>query len=465
MKKLLLILFFLPLISIAQNIKGIVVSQKTDLPIEDTNVFALSSDIGTLTNAKGEFTLKLDSKFKDNDSLQFSHIGFVTTKISVNDLKKLNFKVSLPEDVESLKGLTISANQKRRLKSKLDFNKLASLKHAISSFGSVLKDDKIYIIGGDASFDSDAYKELQSQNQNFDDNDSFIKKYLEKLRSQFITLAYKSELLIYDIKTDSWQISDTKFKKRAYHNLNYFDNKIYVLGGKRISANGIFQYLQDEIEVFDIEKQTITVDKTNPHQAANAASFTYNDNIIVIGGSVKMNTENNKKVFTNKVHLYNISSGFWYELASMPTAKEVSGVLINNKIYLIGGNNENPLSEIETFDLATEKWQTEGELFNGLEKPAITYHDNIIYFFEYNKMYVYDINSKQLKEYNIDLGLKECSMHYHNNKLYIFGGRTENSYSNSPSANVYSISIDEFETTQINRIKVLSEGSSLTKAD
>jgi N-acetylneuraminic acid mutarotase len=459
-KKLLLILFFLPLISIAQNIKGFVVSQKTDLPIEDTNVFALSNNIGTLTNVKGEFALKLGSKFKDNDSLQFSHIGFVTTKISISDLKKLNFKVSLPEDVESLKGLTISANQKIRLKSKLHFTELASLKYGIYSFGSLLKDDKVYITGGDATYKTDPWEKVKRERPDFT-----LQDYLRELRFQSNAQFYKDKLLIYDIKNNSWENLDLKLKKRASHNLNYYDNKIYILGGKRISANGIFQYLQDEIEVFDIEKRSITIDKTNPHQAANAASFTYNDNIIVIGGSVKMNSENNKKVFTNKVHLYNISSGYWYELASMPTAKEASGVLIDNKIYLIGGNNEKSLSDIETFDLATEKWQTEGELFNGLEKPAVTYHDNIIYFYEDGKMYLYDIKSKQLKEYNIELGLKESSIYYYNDKLYILGGKTQNSYSSTPSSNVYSISIDEFETTQINRIKVLPQESSLTKAD
>lgn len=459
-KKLILTLFFLPLVSIAQNINGIVVSEKTNLPIEDTNIFALSSHVGTLTSTKGEFSLKLLTEFKDSDTLQFSHVGFITTKITVTDLKKLNFKVSLPEDVENLKGLTISSNQKIRLKSKLHSTKLEPLKYGIYAFGSILKEDKIYVIGGDASYKTDSWEKVKRERPDFTMAD-----YLREVMFQSNGEFYKDKLLIYDIKNDSWENSELKFKKRAYHNLNYYDNKIYIIGGKRISANGKFQYLQDEIEVFDTKKQSITVDKTNPHQASDAASFTYNDNIIVIGGSIKMNTENNKKVFTNKVHLYNITSGYWYELASMPTAKEASGVLVNDKIYLIGGNNGNPLSEIETFDLATEKWQTEGELFDGLEKPAVTYHDNTIYFFENDKMYVYDIKSKQLKQYLTDLSLKQSSMHYYNGKLYILGGSTENSYSSTPSANVYSINVDEFETTQLNKIKVLSSGSNLAKAN
>lgn len=460
MKKLLLFIFIsFPLFSIAQNIDGIIVSQKTNLPLEDTNVFALSSNLGTLSNAKGEFSLKLLSKFKDNDTLQFSHIGYILTKFTVAALKKLNFRVSLPEDVENLSGLTIQANHKLKLKSKLAFHKLAPLKYRISAFGSLLKDDKIYVSGGDETYNIGSWEKVKRERPDFTLDD-----YLNEISYQSDGEFYKDKLLIYDIKNNSWETSELKFKKRAYHNLNYYDNKMYIIGGKRISANGAFQYLQDQIEVFDMDKKTITIDKTYPHQASNAASFVYKDNIIVMGGSIKSNTKD-KKEFTDKVHLYNINSGYWYELEKMPIAMETNGILVGDKIYLIGGDNGKPVSEIATFDLVTEKWQTEGELFSGLERPAVTFHDQTIYFFEDQKMYVYDIKSKQLKQYDVELELKGSSMYYYDGKLYILGGTTVNNYSVWPSANVYSISIDEFDTTQFSKIKILSTGANLAKAN
>lgn len=448
----------MPLISIGQNIKGIVISQKSGLPIEDVNIFALTTNSSALTNIKGEFTLRLVNQINDKSVFQFSHVGYITIKMSLNDLKKTNFKISLSEEIENLNGLMITSNKKIKLKAKLDYSKLAPLKYGIYSFGSLLENGKIYVTGGDATYKMDSWEKIKHEKIDFT-----LQDYLRELRFQSNSEIYRDKLLIYDIKNDIWEKSELKFKKRAYHNLNYYDNKIYIIGGKSISENAIFQYLRDEIEILDSEKQSIAIDKTNPHQASGAASFTYNDNIIVIGGSTKISYKNNKKDFTNKVHLYNITSGYWYELASMPTAKETSGVLINNKIYLIGGNDGQPVSRIETFDLTTEKWESEGELFNGLEKPAITYHENIIYFFENDNMYLYDIKTKQLKEYIINLGLKECAMYYYNSKLYILGGRIEDYYSNSPSANVYSIAIDEFKITQLNRIKVLSSGVNLAK--
>lgn len=458
MIKSLLLFLFIPLISVAQNIKGTVVSEKSGNPIDDVNVFGLFSNTSILTDENGEFNFKLPNDFKEDGVFQFSHIGYITKKITLADLRKLNFKVALSEEVENLSGLTVSNNQKAKLKSKLSYTKLASLKYGVFSFGSVLNDGKIYITGGDASYTLNTWEKVKKERPDFT-----VLDYLKEVSLQANSESYKSNLQIYDIKTDSWQYLKLNFKKRAYHNLNFYNNTFYVLGGKTLSANAAFQYLENEIEVFDLNNQTIKIDKTYPHQASNAVSITYKDNIIIIGGSTKAK-EKAATAFTNKVHLYNITSGYWYELASMPTAKETSGVLVGDKIYLIGGNNGNPISEIETFDLVTEKWQTEGELFSGLEKPAVTSHDNSIYFFENSKMYVYDIKSKQLKEYAVELGLKDCAMYYDTNKLYILGGSLDSNNSTIPSSHVYSIDVDEFETTKPDHIKVLSQNSTLAKA-
>jgi len=458
-KKLLLILALLPFFSIAQTINGVIVSQKNNLPIEDTNVFAVSSKAGTITNKNGEFTLKLLSKYNNDEILEFSHIGYLSTRISLSDLSKQQFKVSLKEDVENLSEVTVPANQKLTLKSKLSFKKLSPLKHPIFAFGSFLKDDKIYIIGGDGSRESDPWKKLTTEKP-----DPSLKDLQDELRQNSTLLLYKGDFSTYDIKTDSWEISPIKFTKRAYHNIHLYDNSIYVLGGKRISVNGKFEYLQDKIEVLDLNKNTIKTDNTNPHQASNFASFLYKDNIIVMGGSVKM-TESGKKDFTDKVHLYNITSGFWYELANMPTAKETTGIAINDKIYLIGGTNGNAISEIETFDLNTQKWQTEGELFSGIERPAIAYHDNTVYFFEARKIYVYNLNTKQLKEYEIELPLKYSAMYFDNDKLYILGGVNDKNYSKTASADVFSIDIEEFETTKPTRTKILSQKVNTVKTN
>lgn len=446
-----------PLFSIAQSINGTIISTNTNLPIENTNVFALFSKTGTISDGNGKFSLKLLPEFKYDEILEFSHIGFTTLKIYLDDLRKNKFTVLLSSEIENLSELKIKANHKLYLKSKLDFNILAPLKYPVFSFGSFLMDGKIYVIGGDGSRESDSWNKVTREKA-----DPSLKDLQDELRYNSTFLFYKGDFSTYDIKTDTWATSPIKFTKRAYHGIHLYNNSIYVLGGKRISVNGKFEYLQDQIEVLDLNDKVIKKDNTNPHQAANFASFTYKDNIIVMGGSVKA-TESGKKDFINKVHLYNIPSGYWYELDTMPQAKETTGILVDDKIYLIGGNNGKPISKIESFDLITEKWQTEGELFSGLERPAITSYKNTIYFFEDRKMCVYNLKTKQLKEYEIELPLKYSAMYYYDNKLYLLGGLTDINYSTTPSSKVFSIDINEFETTKPTKIKSLSQETTIAK--
>lgn len=446
MRKLIFVLILLPALVVAQNIKGIVTYKVNNAPIEGVNIFLKQSNTRGLTNEKGEFKLIMPRKAQETDTLYISHIGYIAKKVPFAELVKNNFSILLDPEIEILNGVTISKGKRQ---SKIAYTKLTPLKYPISSFGSILKDNKIYLIGGDASFESDALKKLKYTKPDFSIND-----YIQELKKQTNLKLYKNTLLIYNIETDSWEQSKIKFKKRAYHNLNYYDNKIYVIGGKNSSVNGKFEYLDNTIEVFDLNKETITTDNTNPHQAADFASISYNDNIIVMGGSIKM-SENGTKEYSKKSHSYNISSGYWYDLPDMLIAKETQGVLIGNKIYLVGGFNKLPLSEIESFDLTTEKWQIEGELFYGISKPAIAYNDNMLYILENEKIFTYNILTKQLKEFLISLPLKASKIHYSNNKLYLLGGFTENDYSRSPSASVYSIDLDEFEITKPNRTKFL----------
>lgn len=108
-RKILYIFLLFQIFSIAQELKGIVVSANNQ-PVQDVNIFYLSKNITALTNNKGQFSLKSEINFHENDTLQFSHISYKTTKISINELRKVNFKVILKQKTEDLSELTIKAN-------------------------------------------------------------------------------------------------------------------------------------------------------------------------------------------------------------------------------------------------------------------------------------------------------------------------------------------------------------------
>ncbi len=413
----------------AQNVRGTVLEANSNKPLSDVNVYVKETGIGTTTDEKGEFHLRYFTKIKETDTLSFSCIGYESKAVAFSELKSNNFIVLLSESVHLLGGVTITADKKLNLQ--IACTRLATMKNGLFSFGSVLSGDKIFVIGGDEST-----------------------KPINQMAPAFRWENYSSHLYVYDIQTNKWATSSLKFSKRAYHNIHFYNDKLYVLGGKTLSPNRKFEYLEDKIEVYDINHNTIFVDNTNPHQTVNFASFVYNDNLIVMGGSTRINT-NEEKESTAKVHLLNLKTGYWFELGDMPVAMETKGVIIDSIIYLIGGFDFKPLDGIETYNITTGKWDQVGRLFYGVERPALAFNENNIYIFEDGRIQTYNIVTRELNLYSIDLPLKSCELFCSHNMLYILGGYIDNEISITPSADLYRIDLDEFNKAVVYNTKAL----------
>ena len=443
--RLMLIFTFYCSVLSAQN-KGVVMDGISKSLLAGVNIYLNNKKVISKTNESGEFIIKKLARTNKNDTLFFSHVGYSVKKVSISDLKENENKVYLFKDTLSLKEITVISN-KPTLDPSIKYEKMTPLNIGVYSFGAALIGDKIYVIGGNETYeDNDLLDNMDKYVDNGkDDAESFLKK-ISSSGSNFNWSNYCNKLQVYDIATDYWQNSNLKFGKRAYHNINYSNNKIYVLGGKQLSTNRVTEYLDNKIEVYDINRNKVITDKTNPHQAINFASFSYNNNLIIMGGSTKLKM-NGEKEYSNKAHLLDLKSGLWYKLPDMPSPKETKGVAINATIYLIGGFNNRPLKEIESYNIGTGKWNTEGELSYEVERPAIAYNEDIIYIFEDRKIQTYNIKTKEKNAYLIDLSLKFSELLYANNMLYILGGLEEYSFSKSPSRNLYRIDLLNFKKT------------------
>lgn len=449
--RLTLFFLFITFCSVAQNFTGKVLEQKSNDPLAGVNIYLNKTKEGGTTNKKGVYKLKFRSNINDRDTLLFSHIGYKTYKITIAELRKKEFLVLLTVDNKNIKEVTVAKN--KQLRNTLRYEKIASMKNGIHSFGALLDKTKIYILGGDESAFADnatqQFKRLSDINPGLS-----LLGLISKLTPEFRYYNFSNKLQIFDIETSTLEESELKFRKKAFHNIIMYNNKIYSLGGKQISRNGKFEYLDNKIEVFDLSDNSITIDHTNPHQAVNFACALANNSIIVAGGSVK-NSQKGLKQFTKKVHLYQLDTGLWYELADMPTAKETKGIVVKNKFYLFGGNNQKPVDDVEVLNLLTEKWEKIGELFSKMNRPALTNNGKVIYIFEDGKINTYNTDTKILKEYLINLALNSAEIFYTDKKLYIIGGFWEDEESKSPSKKIYRIDIKEFENTSINNSKTL----------
>lgn len=449
-KKFLLSIFlsFVYASSFAQTIRGKVLSEKK-MPLSEASIYIKKLQKGVSTNSKGEFRIKIKKRVSEKDTLVFSYIGFKAQRISLKDLKALNYIVVLESKAFTLDEISISTKNKK-LKTYLEYTKLPAMEKGLYSFASVLADNKIYVSGGDTSSKFDAVNNALSLDKYSSRPLVEFSQILQEVGRVSLGEFYNDILYAYNLETGTWEKSSLKLIKRAYHNMHYYDGKLMALGGKTLSKNRRFQYLENRIEELNIQKNKIAIDKANPHKAVNFASFLKDDNLIVLGGSIRKTNEGKKK-YENRIHVYNLKTGYWYHVAYMPVPKETSGVLVDNTIYLFGGFNGNKLKNIESFNVKNGRWKIEGELFSALEKPAITNHNGIIYLYSKGRVMTFDTATKELNQYLIDITLEDAKMHYANNKLYILGGFSNRYHSLMPSNELYSIDVNEFDKTALNK--------------
>ncbi|WP_405610504.1 kelch repeat-containing protein [Polaribacter sp. Asnod1-A03] len=433
------------IVCFSQKIKGTILDLETKTPIERAHIFFIDETI--YTNQKGEFSF--DLKGKKSIEFSVSHIKYETKKVIYTKSTK-PLLVYLQEKQEILEGFNINANKK--LQNAIQFKRLEDLPRGTYSFASVLNNNKIYVFGGDITNFHDQNREALSELSSSDE--AAIMKFLTKPKfSNYIN--FIGDLQIYNITSKRWNIIQEKVLERAYYNAVSYKDTVFLIGGKKLSKKKTRELLANDIELVSLKDLSITKDQTNPHQAVNFGSVLHDDKILVFGGSTKQ-LKNGKILYSDDIHLYDIKTGYWYLLTKMPKAKEVTGIIFGDKLYFFGGFNKKNLTDIESYDLKTGRWKKEGNLFKGMKNPAITKDKEFIYLNENGKIITFEPKTRELKEFTIDLNLKDAKMHFFNENLYLIGGyHYINEYRKYPSKGFFTIEAAEFFKTEPINTKTL----------
>jgi len=89
------------------SISGEIKDSKNNSNLDYVNIGISSKNVGTVSNKKGVFNLKLNEKVAPNDTIVFSHVGFETKKILVSQLKSPNNIVTLAPSESILKEVVV----------------------------------------------------------------------------------------------------------------------------------------------------------------------------------------------------------------------------------------------------------------------------------------------------------------------------------------------------------------------
>lgn len=401
-----------------------VLDSETGAPIENVHIYQNQSLLW-LSDKKGSFNINETLLPDTTVFLSFSCVGYQKKEVNLRRLKEEDYIVRLDKETVQIKEAVVHGTQ-RELKRFIHFEKLSPLPRRIHSFASALYNDTLYVVGG------------------------------------AVTNAWRDDILLnslytYSLESGTWEKSGKTFNKRMGHSIQIHNNRMYIMGGMTERRNKKKRYLEKTIEVFDMNTREIAVDKTNPHEAVHFLSVLKEDHILVLGGSQKILNEW-KKVNSKDIHLFDLRTGYWYKVGELGEGKEATGVLVNNKIYLVGGHSFCDLDLIESYDLETGKVTVESRMLKTAVRPAVTSDGGIIYIFDDGLIYTYNTLNRKLNAYLVDIDIVEAEMHYQDNKLYILGGKE--SFVKNPGAkdhewsitegspHLFRIDVNEFKTTQ-----------------
>lgn len=154
----------------------------------------------------------------------------------------------------------------------------------------------------------------------------------------------------YNPSTNSWTSKQAMNTARYGAAAATLNGKIYVAGG----FNGAHL---NTLEEYDPSTNTWTTKQGMDTARSYFGLVAFNNKLYAIGGLTKIN---NSGVVLGSVEEYNPSTNTWTYKASMIPRYHFGSGLVDNKIYVAGGNNGNNTQSnlLEAYDPSTNTWAT-----------------------------------------------------------------------------------------------------------
>ena len=138
---------------------------------------------------------------------------------------------------------------------------------------------------------------------------------------------------IYNTVTDTWSKGADMPTARGTMPVCELDGKIYVFGGSNGNASGWNHYAT--LEVYDIATDSWSTKQAMPESRSHLSGCVLNNKIFALGG-----TQINKNLSYTTMFSYDPKTDTWESEPPMITAREAfKSVVVNGKIYAIGGTD------------------------------------------------------------------------------------------------------------------------------
>ncbi len=99
-----------------QVISGRIINSENNKSIPYTNIGIAKKGVGTVSNYDGNYHLNLNDEISENDTVIFSHIGFVSKKIIVKTLLNHSNEIFLAPSIDNLNEVVVKAKASKEKK-------------------------------------------------------------------------------------------------------------------------------------------------------------------------------------------------------------------------------------------------------------------------------------------------------------------------------------------------------------
>ncbi len=232
---------------------------------------------------------------------------------------------------------------------------------------------------------------------------------------------YTGTIEKYDISKNEWSILTSSLIPKQFPSSAIIGNVLYVLNGDLNDGT-----LNRKMEVVNLSTGEISFSVDNPEPAHAAGVATWNGALYVFGGD----NSHLKGEYSNSVFKFDPVAQKWTKLAKMPYRGETKGVIVEDKLYIIGGYDGEVSNMMYVYDLKTDKWNKLTKLPCGISANTVVASGHFIYtLFDYTQQTLigrYDISSNTftILQQNNMIGRRHAGAHILNDKLYIMGGNT-----------------------------------------
>jgi N-acetylneuraminic acid mutarotase len=242
-----------------------------------------------------------------------------------------------------------------------------AMKKKRSSASAFVHGGEIYVSGGfDGTNDTDSIESLNVDKKRLKWVESPVKmpikfsghKMVRHGDSAILTGGLDDDKVsdgIYEINLHSphnTRLLSQMREPRCFHACEIVDNQVIVAGGR---ASDKPKDAKNTVYAYDLNNNKYKTLQPLPFSVSKAATVSYKDNVILIGGV------NEKCQTLNSVVMYNVKTGTVKMLPCLNHKRAGSAaVIIGNVIIAIGGydyETQKRLNSVEYLDLSTNEWR------------------------------------------------------------------------------------------------------------